>query len=108
MGNYRFTDVSTGNYTVAFEYDGKEYMAAKYKLANVVESENSDAIESEEGLAVTDIINITDKDVETKINRIQRIKSMYDKLSENYETYNDTYIYTIQNRGKVLNKTLKL
>jgi len=51
---------------------------------------------------------ITDKDIKTKINRIQRIKSMYDKVSENYETYNGTYIYTIQNRGKVLNKTLKL
>ena len=33
---------------------------------------------------------------------------MYDKVSENYETYNGTYIYTIQNRGNVLNKTLKL
>jgi len=51
---------------------------------------------------------ITDKDIKTKINRIQRIKSMYDKVSENYETYNGTFIYTIQNRGKVLNKTLKL
>lgn len=51
---------------------------------------------------------ITDKDIKTKINRIQRIKSMYDKVSENYETYNGTYIYTIQNRGNVLNKTLKL
>ena len=50
----------------------------------------------------------TDKDIKTKINRIQRIKSMYDKVSENYETCNGTYIYTIQNRGKVLNKTLKL
>ena len=63
LGNYRFTEISNGDYTILFEYDGNEYMAAKYKLTNVVESENSDAIESEAGMAITEVINVKDEDV---------------------------------------------
>ena len=64
LGKYRFTEVPVGNYTVVFNYNGKEYKAAQYKLANVAESANSDAIESEEGIAVTDTISIRNSDIE--------------------------------------------
>ena len=67
LGKYRFTEVPAGNYTVVFNYDGKEYKAAQYKLAHVAESANSDAIESEEGIAVTDTISIRNSDIELNL-----------------------------------------
>ena len=98
LGKYRFTEIEPGDYTIAFEYDGKEYIAAKYKLANVVESENSDAIESEEGLAVTDIINIIDKDVEIDLGLQDR-----DVLDFAVQKYITKAIITTNGKEKVEN-----
>lgn len=90
----------------------REQVVGTYITQNLYSLDNLDffeyCIENDIDFLLGVFGTITDKDIKTKINRIQRIKSMYDKVSENYETYNGTYIYTIQNRGKVLNKTLKL
>ena len=90
----------------------REQVVGTYITQNLYSLDNLDffeyCIENDFDFLLGVFGTITDKDVETKINRIQRIKSMYDKLSENYDTYNGTYIYTIQNREKVLNKILKL
>lgn len=64
LGKYRFTEVKEGNYTVVFEYNGNKYVAAQYKLSNVSENENSDAIETQDGVAVTDNILINKSDLE--------------------------------------------
>ena len=64
LGKYRFTEVEAGDYTIVFNYDGDMYVAAKYKASNVSEDMNSDAIESEEGVAVTENIKLNGNDVE--------------------------------------------
>lgn len=64
LGKYRFTEIPNGDYIVVFDYDGDSYTASKYKNTNVAEDVNSDAIESEEGIAVTENIKINDSDIE--------------------------------------------
>lgn len=64
LGKYRFTEIESGDYTVVFNYDGATYMASKYKDVNIEENLNSDAIESEEGVAITENIKLNESDIE--------------------------------------------
>lgn len=117
LGKYRFTELPVGNYTIVFEYDGDTYIAAQYKMANIVESENSDAIESEAGMAVTEVIKIADSDVEIDFGIQER--NMFDievqkyiskaivntKGKEKVQTYNNESIAKLEIRSKELAKT---
>ena len=62
-GRYRLTDIPSGKYTIRFDYDGKEYIAAQYKVSGIDDSINSDAIEEEEGRAISDNIEVVDRDI---------------------------------------------
>ncbi len=63
-GRYQFSDVYAGNYQVVFEYDSKNYRVVAYQKNRTPEI-NSSAISSKQSNeAYTDIITITDKNVQ--------------------------------------------
>lgn len=116
LGKYRFTEVESGDYTVVFDYDGDTYMASKYKYSNVAESMNSDAIESEEGIAVTEAIKL-ESDIEIDLGLQER--NYFDMTVQKYiskavvtrngkekvETYNNDAIAKLEIRSKELADT---
>ncbi|MBR3614463.1 MAG: carboxypeptidase regulatory-like domain-containing protein [Clostridia bacterium] len=121
LGKYRFSEVPPGNYTIAFSYNGTQYIAAKYKLSNVMEGENSDAIESEEGLAVTEVINIINSNIEINLGLQDRDNFDFEvnkyitkaivntKGKEKIENYNNEQLAKLEIRSKELkNTTIKL
>lgn len=63
-GVYKFENVSSGDYTVEFDYDGDKYIATTYKKQNVEEDLNSKAIKSTEGKAITNTIKIGNLNLE--------------------------------------------
>ena len=46
-GEYRFSEVKSGKYTVVFLYDAAKYTITEYKKSGLLESENSDAIKTQ-------------------------------------------------------------
>ena len=64
LGHYRFTEIEEGDYTIVFNYDGNTYIASKYRDTNIAENINSDAIESDEGVAITENIKLKEADIE--------------------------------------------
>ena len=117
IGKYRFTEVPAGNYTVVFNYEGSNYIASKYKAVNATENQNSDAIESEEGVAVTDIIKIANSDVQIDLGLQDRdefdmavhkyiVKSVVNrKGKETVETYDNKQLAKLEIRSKELKNT---
>lgn len=70
LGTYKFSNLSKGEYLVAFEYDNTIYSVTKYQVIGAAKDLNSDAISKEITLdgkqiniAVTDNINVTNSDV---------------------------------------------
>lgn len=57
-GNYTFTGVPNGKYTVVFNYDGEKYTTTKYNKENVDSAFTSNVIESKAGKALTDEIKV--------------------------------------------------
>ncbi len=116
LGKYRFTEVESGDYTVVFNYDADTYIASKYKYSNVAESMNSDAIESEEGVAVTEAIKL-ESDIEVDLGLQERnyfdmnVQKYISKAivtrkgKEKVETYNNDAIAKLEIRSKELADT---
>lgn len=60
-GDYRFSNLSSGNYIVVAQFDNKEYGVGLYKVSGIDESENIDFISStlnNEEVAATDTIKL--------------------------------------------------
>ncbi len=57
-GNYTFTGVPNGKYTIIFNYDGDKYTTTKYNKENVDSAFTSNVIESKSGKALTDEIKV--------------------------------------------------
>ena len=62
-GEYVFTGLSNGKYTVKYIYDGEKYTTTTYKNVKFDEALNSKAVESEKGNAVSNSIEINDNNV---------------------------------------------
>ena len=62
-GTYTFEKVEQGEYQIAFEYDENLYKVTEYRKTGNLEV-NSNAIESEAGEAVTDIVKVVNNDVQ--------------------------------------------
>lgn len=63
-GKYVFSNIEPDDYTVVFEFDGKQYEATTYNQANTDDKMNSMAIEFEAGKATSNEINIVDSNIE--------------------------------------------
>lgn len=61
-GNYAFSNLKNGDYSVVYHYDKENYTPTKYTQGET--HETSKAIETEEGISVTDNINITNNSIE--------------------------------------------
>lgn len=61
-GQYEFTNINSGEFQVIFEYNQKEYSLTEYKKTSE-EEVNSDAIKVEEGIAITDVIKLSNKNI---------------------------------------------
>ena len=83
QGKYRFTDVPEDKYVVVFNYDKELYTATSYKKSGIPEDRNSDVIESDDGMAVTNEIVFT-KDQEIDLGL--QIKDEFDFAIEKYIT----------------------
>lgn len=117
LGKYRLIEIEPGNYTIVFTYDGETYTAAQYRAVNVADDQNSDAIESEEGIAVTDTINLTNSDLEVDLGLQNRdefdmivnkyiVKSIVSKNGkETVETYDNKQLAKLEIRSKELKNT---
>lgn len=66
-GKYEFSDLEKGSYSVKYIYDGDNYTTTLYKAVNIAEEDNSEAIESESGIAVSNNIEISNSDI-TNVN----------------------------------------
>ena len=121
LGKYRFTEIPKGDYIVVFNYDGDTYVASKYKDINISENLNSDAIESEEGVAVTENIRLQDSDIEIGLGLQDRnnfdmeIKKYISKAvvntkgKEKVTNYGDDTLAKLEIRSKeLLNTSIKL
>lgn len=83
QGKYRFNDVTEGKYVVVFNYDKELYVATTYRKSGVPEDRNSDVIESEDGVAVTnEIVFTTDQQIDLGL----QIKDEFDFAIEKYIT----------------------
>ena len=114
LGKYRFTEIERGDYTIVFNYDGNIYVASKYQYTDVAESMNSDAIESEDGVAVTELIKLDDSDMEIDLGLQERnyfdisVQKYISKAiltrkgEEKVETYNNDIIAKLEIRTKEL------
>lgn len=117
LGKYRFTEIESGDYTVVFNYDSDIYIASKYKYLNVAENMNSDAIESDEGVAVTENIRLHESDMEFDLGLQER--NYFDMTVQKYiskaivtrkgkekvENYNNDTIAKLEIRSKELADT---
>ena len=63
-GEYTFSNIEAGNYSVMFAYDADRYITTGYKQVNVEEDLNSDASSITEGSAVTNKFTVTDLSIE--------------------------------------------
>lgn len=121
LGKYRFTEVENGDYTIAFDYDGETYMAAKYRVVDAADNVNSDAIESEEGMAVTESIKVNNTDMEIDLglqdrNNFDMTVQKYiskaiinTKGKEKVEEYNNDTLAKLEIKSKELaNTTIQL
>ncbi len=71
QGEYYFEDLTANSYMVAFEYDANKYSTTKYQVEEGDSTRNSDVIskkitlnQQEKTMAVTDVIELSDTDVE--------------------------------------------
>lgn len=117
LGKYRFAELENGDYTVVFNYDSNMYDVSKYKDSNVEESINSDAIKSEDGVAVTENIKLNESDVEIDLGLQER--NSFDMTVQKYiskavvtrkgkekvETYDNEAIAKLEIRSKELADT---
>lgn len=117
LGKYRFTSIPEGKYTIVFEYDGNNYVAAKYKDPNVDEKQNSDVVESDKGMAVSDVIDLSNDDIVIDLGLQDRdefdieIKKYISKAivntkgKEKVTEYNNDEIAKLEIRSKELKNT---
>ena len=117
LGKYRFTEIESGDYSIVFNYDADTYTASKYKFSNIAESMNSDAIESEAGVAVTETIRLNESDIEIDLGLQER--NYFDMTVQKYiskaivtrkgkekvEEYNNDAIAKLEIRSKELADT---
>lgn len=121
LGKYRFTEIESGDYTIVFDYDGDTYIASKYRVANIAEDLNSDAIESDEGIAITENIKLSEADVEIDLGlqhrndfdiTVQKYISkaiVNTKGKEKVTNYNNDTLAKLEIRSKELaNTTIEL
>ncbi len=80
-GNYTFSDLESGDYSVVYHYDKDNYTSTKYTQEE--NNEASKAIETEEGISVTDNITLTDTSIEN-INTGLQEKDKFDFAIKQY------------------------
>lgn len=61
-GKYEFSELSKGNYSIAFLYDEQEYYNTIYKTTS--DGVSSNAINETQGKAITNILSISNSDIE--------------------------------------------
>lgn len=64
LGNYKFTGLANGNYSVVYNYDKESYTAGKYIQQDTQDTILSKGYELEEGTSVSNEIVIADNNVE--------------------------------------------
>lgn len=119
-GEYKFTNIEPGEYQVIFEYNKKDYNLTEYKKTQE-EQINSNAIEVEDGTAITDVIKITNESI-ANINiglveiqkfdlklekRISKVTVQNAKETKTYN-FNDSEIGKIEIDSKYVNGTIVL
>lgn len=85
LGKYRFEELLPGEYTIIYIYDSNKYVATVYKKSGVDEEKNSDAAENTDGVAMTNIIKLTNSDI-TNINFGLKSKDKFDLKVSKYIT----------------------
>ena len=61
-GKYEFSELSKGNYSIAFLYDENEYYSTIYKTTS--DGTSSNAINETQGKAITNVLSISNSDIE--------------------------------------------
>lgn len=84
-GEYKFEELEKGTYNIIFVYDGAKYTATTYKATGTTENDNSDALETEEGSAVTNELVITDTNL-SNIDLGLKLRDTFDLGIEKYLT----------------------
>lgn len=80
-GNYTFSGLESGDYSVVYHYDKNSYTSTQYTQEET--NEASKAIETEEGISVTDNITLTDSSIEN-INTGLQEKDKFDFAIKQY------------------------
>ena len=62
-GHYEFKKIEEGEYQVLFAYDENKYELTEFKKSQVSTDEDSDVVNLSDNLAITEIIEITDKNI---------------------------------------------
>lgn len=84
-GEYKFEELEKGTYNIIFVYDGAKYTATTYKATGTTENDNSDALETEEGSAVTNELVIADTNL-GNIDLGLKLRDTFDLGIEKYLT----------------------
>ena len=84
-GEYKFEELEKGTYNIIFVYDGAKYTATTYKATGTTENDNSDALETEEGSAVTNELVIADTNL-SNIDLGLKLRDTFDLGIEKYLT----------------------
>lgn len=117
-GTYRFEDLTAGKYTLTFIYDSNKYLATVYKKSGVEETNNSDAAENVDGIAMSNTITITDSDIsdidfglkskdkfDLKVSKYISKAIITTKNKESVEEFEDKEIAKLEIKSKNLKNT---
>ena len=124
-GVYVLNNIENGKYIAIFEYDDTQYTLTKYKVENVDESKNSDAMKSEllienekKQVASTDILEINNENISGVNIGLIELKNFNFKLDKyitkiivqnssgtTVKEYNDATVAKAELDGKKINGT---
>lgn len=96
-GNYCFSGLEPGDYSISYNYDKENYTSAKYTQEQATKEVKT--IEAEEGISVTDNITITDSSIENLNAGLQE----KDKFDFEIKQYVDSAIVNIKGEEKEYN-----
>ena len=82
-GEYEFKELEPGNYNIKFLYDNEKYATTIYKKQDATEEFDSDALETTDGNAITDNINIVDSSI-SNIDIGLKLRNSFDLKVDKY------------------------
>lgn len=124
-GDYKFENVEKGKYLVLFEFDTKNYKLTTYQAESISSSINSDVILKnvsidgvEKDVGLTDIVEVTDKNIENidmglikrqvfdlSLNKcITKVTETRDGTSKEH-TFKDTQLAKVEVKSKYIDTT---